>query len=114
MTSKVGEAIGNKFEESVATNLCEDNGCMGEYLRLRVEIDSSKPLKRYTVMGRNIKTGQPRVCMAKYERLPHFCFLCGVIGHEYQLFLDLPEGNLPHFQFGDWLRVELPKSKDFT
>ncbi|KAK8502551.1 hypothetical protein V6N12_016226 [Hibiscus sabdariffa] len=47
--------------------------------------------------------------MAKYEKLPKFCFCCGIIGHEFQLCPDLPKDDTPTFQFGDWLRVEPPK-----
>ncbi|KAL4297993.1 hypothetical protein GQ457_12G013480 [Hibiscus cannabinus] len=70
MSSKVGEAVGNKFGKCIATDLRDEKGCSGEYLRVRVEIDSSRPLKRCTVLGKNAKTGQPHVCMVKYERLP--------------------------------------------
>ncbi|KAK8521990.1 hypothetical protein V6N12_066560 [Hibiscus sabdariffa] len=97
MSSKVGEAIGSKSRKSVATDLRDENGCLGEYLRVRVRIDSNKPLKRCTVWGRNIKMGQPRVCMAKYERLPQFCCFCGIIGHEFQPCRDLPKGNTSPF-----------------
>ncbi|KAL4283624.1 hypothetical protein GQ457_16G014760 [Hibiscus cannabinus] len=114
MSSKVGEAVGNKFGTSIATDLRDENGCSGEYLRVRVEIDSSKPLKRCTVLGRNKKSGQPRVCMVKYERLPKFCFYCGIIGHESRLCPVLTKGEKPTFQFGYWLRVELPKSNDLV
>ncbi|KAK8670596.1 hypothetical protein V6N13_037214 [Hibiscus sabdariffa] len=112
MTSKAGETIGSRFGKYIATDLRDANGCMGEYLRVRVEIDCSKPLKRCTAMGRNKKTGQPRICMAKYERLPRFCFWCGVLGHEYQLCPMMPTENKDPFQFGDWLRVEHPKVAD--
>ncbi|KAL4296847.1 hypothetical protein GQ457_12G013350 [Hibiscus cannabinus] len=112
--SKVGEAVGNKFGKCIATDLRDEKGCSGEYLRVRVEIDSSRPLKRCTVLGKNAKTGQPRVCMVKYERLPRFCFYCGIIGHEFQLCPDLPKGDTPAFQFGDWLRVEPLKYNDLT
>ncbi|KAL4335056.1 hypothetical protein GQ457_07G000060 [Hibiscus cannabinus] len=114
MSSKVGEAVGNKFGKCIATDLRDEKGCSGEYLRVRVEIDSSRPLKRCTVLGKNAKTGQPRVCMVKYERLPRFCFYCGIIGHEFQLCPDLPKGDTPTFQFGDWLRVEPLKSNDLA
>ncbi|KAL4324997.1 hypothetical protein GQ457_11G001760 [Hibiscus cannabinus] len=106
MNSKAGETIGNKIESHIATDLRDEMGCAGEYLRLRIEINSSKPLKRCTVLGRLMKSGQPRVCMIKYERLPWFCFYCGIIGHEHQLCPEKPEGNSPPFQYGDWLRVE--------
>ncbi|KAL4311813.1 hypothetical protein GQ457_01G032130 [Hibiscus cannabinus] len=106
MNNKAGEAIGNNFGKHIVTDLRDDMGCAGQYLRLRIDIDCSKPLRRCTVLGRNFKSGQPRVCMAKYERLPRFCFYCGIIGHEYQLCLDKPNGVFPPFQFGDWLRVE--------
>ncbi|KAL4272949.1 hypothetical protein GQ457_13G013230 [Hibiscus cannabinus] len=106
MNSKADEAIGNNFGKHIATDLRDVMGCAGEYLRLRIDIDGSKPLRRCTVLGRNFKSGQPRVCMVKYERLPRFCFYCGIIGHEYQLCPDKPKGVSPPFQFGDWLRVE--------
>ncbi|KAL4284543.1 hypothetical protein GQ457_16G011650 [Hibiscus cannabinus] len=112
MNRKVGEAIGNKFGKRIATNLRDDMGCAGEYLRLRIEMDCSKPLKRCMMLGRNIKSEQPRVCMFKYERLPRFCFYCVIIGHEHQLCLDKPEGNLPPFQYGDWLRVKFTNAMD--
>ncbi|KAL4348543.1 hypothetical protein GQ457_17G007650 [Hibiscus cannabinus] len=114
MSSKVGEVVGNKFGKCIATDLRDEKGCSGEYLRVRVEIDSSRPLKRCTVLGKNAKTGQPRVCMVKYERLPRFCFYCGIICHEFQLCPDLPKGDTPTFQFGDWLRVEPLKSNDLA
>ncbi|KAL4319870.1 hypothetical protein GQ457_18G007560 [Hibiscus cannabinus] len=114
MSSKVGEAVGNKYGTSIATNLRDENGCSGKYLRVRVEIDNNKPFERCTVVGRNAKMGQPRVCVTKYKRLPRFCFYCGIIGHEFQLYPDLPKGDTPTFQFGDWLRVEPPKSNDLA
>ncbi|KAL4297902.1 hypothetical protein GQ457_12G000150 [Hibiscus cannabinus] len=57
MSSKVGEAVGNKFGKCIATDLRDEKGCSGEYLRVRVEIDSSRPLKRCTVLGRMLRRG---------------------------------------------------------
>jgi hypothetical protein len=49
---------------------------MGEYLRVRIVIDLSKPLAR--VREINVKNNSLWVAF-KYEEIPKFCFNCGVI-----------------------------------
>jgi hypothetical protein len=50
----------------------------GEHLRVKIQIDISKPLSR----GRILKIqGDPVWIAFQYERLPKFCFHCGVIRH---------------------------------
>ena len=49
------------------------------YRRVRIDMDITKPLCRYqSIKGRDGRV--VRVAIA-YERLPFFCFLCGIIGH---------------------------------
>ncbi|KAL2939367.1 Zinc metalloprotease ZmpB [Bienertia sinuspersici] len=49
------------------------------YRRVRINLDVTKPLCRTL----NVKGREGRVMEIKlaYERLPFFCFMCGVIGH---------------------------------
>ncbi|TXG53135.1 hypothetical protein EZV62_022304 [Acer yangbiense] len=54
--------------------------CWGKFLMVRVRIDISKPLKRCL---RVQLEGLDKAVVAPihYERLPDFCFACGLIGH---------------------------------
>ena len=47
LTTKTGEAIGNSLGSVIQVADSEDDGSGGEFLRVRVKIDISKPLPRY-------------------------------------------------------------------
>ncbi|KAG8478724.1 hypothetical protein CXB51_028563 [Gossypium anomalum] len=50
------------------------------------------------------------VCAIKYERLPIFCYLCGIVGHTTQKCVKQTEDGEQgsnRFQYGNWLRVQL-------
>nr|GLL37811.1 uncharacterized protein LOC109174453 [Ipomoea trifida] len=49
------------------------------FYRVRVAIDISKPLKKQMKLKRD--NGSWAFVDFRFERLPTFCFLCGVIGH---------------------------------
>jgi hypothetical protein len=70
------------------------------FLRARVWLNLKKPLVR--VVPITIK--ERMMCLVQYEKLPSFCFFCGILGH------DVSEcGNGVHpkesCDWGDWLRV---------
>ena len=41
----------------------------------------------------------------KYERLPNFCFLCGILGHDEKHCSGFQGKAEGHRQYGDWLRA---------
>ncbi|KAL8493464.1 hypothetical protein ACS0TY_024613 [Phlomoides rotata] len=52
-----------------------------EFLRIKVEIDVTVPLKR----GLSIRHEGTKLWIPfTYEGLPAFCFCCGIIGHFYR------------------------------
>uniref|UniRef100_A0A803QS68 CCHC-type domain-containing protein n=1 Tax=Cannabis sativa TaxID=3483 RepID=A0A803QS68_CANSA len=71
----LGNAIG-KFLESDPKNFI---GVWREYLRMRITIDITKPLRRRLKLTKD--DGTWFWVNFKYERAPTFCFICGIIGH---------------------------------
>nr|POF03742.1 uncharacterized protein CFP56_06660 [Quercus suber]POF20149.1 uncharacterized protein CFP56_65128 [Quercus suber] len=80
------------------------------FLRLRVAVDTSKPLCR----GRKItrSDGKEGWVSFKYERLPNICFWCGMLTHSDKecALWEKSRGNLKaeDQQFGSWLRASTP------
>ncbi|TXG53423.1 hypothetical protein EZV62_022592 [Acer yangbiense] len=84
--------------------------CCGRFMRVKVKIDISKPLKRcirFNVEGsREVITA-----ILIYERLPEFCYACGLIGHGLRdcqnddARLEALKGEST--KYGPWLRAAL-------
>lgn len=74
-------------------------------MRIRVRIDIRKPIKRRMKIK---KAGEEGMwANFKYERLPRFCFFCGIIGHcdkFCEKFFDFPDKTVEKL-FGPWLRA---------
>lgn len=83
MYEKVLKAVGDYIGKFVVSCPKNFTGVWRDYLRVRVLINIEKPLKRRMKIFRNKEE-----CFwvnFKYERLPTFCFLCGVIGYSEKL-----------------------------
>lgn len=105
MTERIVKEVGNYigvFVESCARNFI---GVWKEYLRVRVTIDLSKPLKRRMKIG---KAGDvwDRI-LFKYENVPTFCFICGLIGHSEKYCNCLFEKSETEIEkpYGVWMRA---------
>ncbi|CAN6328230.1 unnamed protein product [Urochloa humidicola] len=57
-----------------------DGKASGAFLRARVAIEINRPIKR-GVLLRMSRDGEPEWFNAQYEKLPFFCFSCGMLGH---------------------------------
>jgi hypothetical protein len=80
MNSAVGYQIGSSVGQVEEVDLVEDVA-WGEFLRVRILLDLSKPLSR----GRMLKIKSNSVWVAfQYEKLPNFCYHCGLLRHGYK------------------------------
>ena len=53
----------------------------GNFYRVRVRLDVRQPLKKAISL---IRGGQREIFAVKYERLPDWCQVCGMMGHEFK------------------------------
>jgi hypothetical protein len=73
----IGYKIGS-LGEVEDVDVVDDGVGWEEFLRVRIVVDLNKPLSK----GRMLKLLNTSVWVAfQYEKLPQFCFRCGVIRH---------------------------------
>ena len=72
LASKVGEVL---FAET------QSHDFTGNFYRVWVRINVHKPLKNAVSM---VREGKRQIYKVKYERLPDWCAVCGMLGHLYK------------------------------
>lgn len=109
----MGKTAGQKLGESVGlveeVDVAEGEAGWGEFLRVKVSIDITKPLAR----GRVLHVPNQSIWVAfKYEKLPKFCYNCGIIKHSSLGCADKgrrhPQVKEDALPYGSWLRVMPP------
>lgn len=88
------KSIGNYVGRYMESNPKNLQGMCRSYLRIRVAIDILRPLK--SKMRIKKAGGDWLWIQFKYERLPSFCFFCGLIGHSEKFceaLFDNPQGH---------------------
>ena len=105
-TKETGRAIGSTLGEVLDIDVSESGVHWGRLLRVRVNVDITKKLIRGKKI--NIEGGENRWVIFKYERLPNFCYRCGMLDHAIKEWLEGPvvkegeeEGSL---QYRAWLK----------
>ncbi|XP_060972463.1 uncharacterized protein LOC133038358 [Cannabis sativa] len=79
MLERVVRSAGGYIGTYIKSDLKNFNGIWREYLRVRTTVDIAKPLKRRMKLCK--ENGEWIWANFKYEHLPTFCFVCGIIGH---------------------------------
>jgi hypothetical protein len=107
MNRDMGMEIGDMVGEGVDVDVGEDGSAVGEYLRVKARINITKPLMRgFLRPGKD--TDSQIWCPFEYEFLPEFCYMCGIIGHDYDgCSITLAKGEKR--QYGGWLRAFIKK-----
>ncbi|KAH1030208.1 hypothetical protein J1N35_046154 [Gossypium stocksii] len=108
MDRKMALEVGNAIGEVLAIDWRDREGGWTEYIRIRISIDINKPLHR--VFHYIDHEGKELVCVIRYEKLPRFCYICGMIVHttqkcEKQMINNESQDNI--FEYGNWLRVSI-------
>lgn len=107
LSKDVGRKIGHALGGILDIRIPENGSKEGQYMRLKVKINITKPLLR----GKWIKLGSETIWVElKYENLPYICYYCGVLRHNDKTCIqreqDVRSRNLRSNQFGTWLRAE--------
>lgn len=78
MDRSMGEKLGASIGKVIMVDTNENEMGWDKYMRVKVVVDITKPLAR----SRFLNIGDKRLWISfKYERLPNFCFQCGIIKH---------------------------------
>ncbi|KAL5776413.1 hypothetical protein ACOSP7_009339 [Xanthoceras sorbifolium] len=111
MTCNIGLQLGAKIGKVKDMDVGASGDCTGKFLRVRVEVDVCQPLKR----GLRIlleDSEEEQTLLLRYERMPEFCFECGLIGHSFR---ECPSKNhqkdatdFTKHKYGTWIRASSP------
>lgn len=80
MSEKIGRDIGNSIGNFMATDSKSWSSNQVKFMRIYVNIPLDRPLRRCGVVAS--PEGEKFQVYFRYERLPVFCFLYGVMGHD--------------------------------
>ncbi|KAL4386622.1 hypothetical protein GQ457_09G020910 [Hibiscus cannabinus] len=109
MNGAMGLQLGGIIGTTIGVDHRVEGGNLGEFLRIRVSIDITKPLHRSVMLG-NGQGQKSSPCPLKYERLPRFCYFCGLLGHDLASCSTKPTVlDIRKLQYGSWLRVSVQK-----
>lgn len=79
LSEKVGNQLGNFIGKFLEYDKSNNLAAWRSYMRIRVEIDVTQPLKRFKKIRQ--ANGGSFVVNFQYEKLHIFCFICGLLGH---------------------------------
>ena len=103
----LGKYVGG-FLESDSNNF---SGMWKSYMRIRVQVHVNEPLKKELLLSQGQDTGG--LVKFQFERLPTFCYGCGIIGHGERTCLRAfeSEDGIVKRQFGPELRANNRQSR---
>ena len=107
-TENIGRQLGNKIGETLWVEPDDDTKGWRDYLRIRINLDIEKPLTRVVYISKGKGEGRD-VFRVKYEKLPKFCAVCGLLGHVESECGDGVHEN-KSIKYGEWL-IASPEKK---
>jgi hypothetical protein len=112
MSRELGVSIGSSVGVVEEVDVDDDGVGWGEFLRVRIILDLSKPIPR----GRTIRVRDKSLWVTfKYEKIPKFCFKYGVVRHGSRGCEvnggRRTNGGWSKDEYGPWLRVPSPNRR---
>ena len=104
MTEDNGREIGNKIGSVLEVDKRAIQADQAKFLRIRVEMQLDKPLRRGGGYVKNDEGGRIWVDF-RYERLPIFCYICEILRHDEKHCLASPLEQSSGRQYGEWLKA---------
>ncbi|KAL4348084.1 hypothetical protein GQ457_17G008910 [Hibiscus cannabinus] len=101
MTVELARSLGACIGRVIMTDTRLEDGSMGEFMRVRVVLDTTKPLRRCVALRR--QGGSSMMCPLQYERIPLFCHGCGLLGHPVLNCATTARIEGQKLQYGAWL-----------
>ncbi|KAL5826821.1 hypothetical protein ACOSQ3_018661 [Xanthoceras sorbifolium] len=112
MTKAIGCFLDALIGDVVDLDVGASGDCCGKYIRVRVVVDITKPLKRFLKV-KLLNGDAPAAMLIKHERLPEFCLHCCYLGHSVLECVEsrgTGQGAMEHnYKFGVWLRASSPR-----
>lgn len=111
ISENVLKNIGDSFVRYVKSDPANFHNTWKDHVRVRVTLNVDKPIKRRMKLKRD-GTNWNWINF-KYERLPSFCFVCGIIGHsdrDCSVVYANPE-KIVERAYGVWLRAPTRNTK---
>ena len=104
MSKKTGKDIGNSIGKFVMADSRSWSSDQAKYMRIWVKIPLNKLLRWCGVVAS--PEGKVHHIFFRYERLPIFCFLCGILGHDDRHYQSRVNNIDESQQYGEWLRAQ--------
>ncbi|KAF8413256.1 hypothetical protein HHK36_001232 [Tetracentron sinense] len=103
---EVGLDLGSELGHVLEVHVQPGDGAKGKFLRIRVLVAVHLPLRYQILVQRSLAS--PLLIEVRYERLPSFCYHCGIIGHEakYCEYNSMGVSKESDQIFGPWLRAD--------
>lgn len=119
MSVEVGRKMMVGFGEVLEVVMAQLSGNQGRCVRVKVELDITKPIPRGKHVS-SIADWNPIWVSFRYEKFPHLCHYCGLVGHDDKACIlkynEAKAGIMKVNQYGVWLRaspVKAPFKKKF-
>lgn len=116
MNKQTRQHLGSMIGSVIKVDQGEDGDYLGTFIRVRIMLDISKPLKRGLRVKVQDSDDDYLVLPLQYERLPEFCFFCGLIGHVFKECPSLTSNCSTNpkeekFKYGVWMRTTAVNNK---